>query len=122
MLHIANPHSKIAVVEELEVDVGVVRAWLADLLWQDDEPSPVISEIYRLKGTLAIRGSDSVHILQAVHETFEIEPSRTLSWARGEPRLCKLVVIGKGIDEREIRRGLRRCCSGLEEEEESTFP
>lgn len=138
----------------LEVDLDALRRWLASLLWQDDEESIEgqghgtskkngKTEIYRMKGTLAVAGSDTLHILQvgrriastakeashsanmdlilsftlqAVHETFEIEPSKSLTWpssssssssSSSQERECRLVVIGKGLDEDSLRRGFR---------------
>lgn len=112
-----------ALVEPVEVDAEAVKRWLAELLWQDNEDEEAgrhdshkgkkqRSEIYRMKGTLAVAGSDVMHILQAVHETFELEPSQSLKKQEEETgggsrikRECRLVVIGKGLDKEKIRQG-----------------
>lgn len=114
----------------LEVDVDRVRRWLGRLLWREEEEEEEEgegergqqghgrqlgrqTEIYRMKGVLAVAGSGAVHILQAVHETFEVEPSRTLTWGEGTlPRECRVVVIGKGLDEGALRRGLLATSAG----------
>lgn len=68
----------IAIIEEMEVETEWVKRWLGELLWhhmEDDEDrgeeahgarreEKPKSEIYRMKGTLAVAGSDSIHILQ----------------------------------------------------------
>lgn len=113
----------------LEVDVDRVRRWLGRLLWREEEEEEAEgegeqqqghgrrlgrqTEIYRMKGVLAVAGSGAVHILQAVHETFEVEPSRALTWGEGTlPRECRVVVIGKGLDEGALRRGLLATSAG----------
>lgn len=106
----------LALVEPgLTVDADAVRQWLGGLLWQEEEEDGghggrqrAATEIYRMKGVLAVAGSEAVHILQAVHETFEVEPSRSLTWGGKEagPKGCRVVVIGRGLDEACFRRGL----------------
>ncbi len=124
----------LALVEPgLEVDLDRLRRWLGELLWQEEEEEEEeqegekqhrkrATEIYRMKGTVAAAGSDAVHILQAVHETFEVEPSRSLAWGEGEARECRVVVIGRGLDAGALRRGLVACAAAAaaaaEEEEE----
>ncbi|GAB5031611.1 cobw domain-containing protein [Nannochloropsis oceanica] len=115
----------VAWVEGVEVKVEAVKQWLAELLWRDDDKEVDAKQqqqqerqqqqhIYRMKGTLAVAGSEVLHILQAVHETFELEPSQTLvgegdKGEGGEERRggkeCRLVVIGKGLDEGHLRAG-----------------
>ena len=107
----------VALVEGVEVDLEAVKRWLAELLWKDDDTEEEEEEqqqqqqIYRMKGTLVVAGSDVLHILQAVHETFEVEPSQTLvgegggEGREGGRKECRLVVIGKGLDEARLRAG-----------------
>lgn len=45
-----------------------------------------------------------------MHETFEVEPSRSLSWmddTASVKRECRLVVIGRHLDEEAIRKGFK---------------
>ena len=113
----------VALVEGVEVDVEAVKRWLAELLWRDEEEEEEEEEqqqrqqqqkqqIYRMKGTLAVVGAEVLHILQAVHETFEVEPSQSLvsegggdGGSEGGRKECRLVVIGKGLDESRLREG-----------------
>ncbi len=112
----ANDVTTFALVEKMEVDAEAVKRWLAELLWRDDDDDDDNKEekeggrgsrqqIYRMKGTLAVAGSEVLHLLQAVHETFEVEPSHTSLAQEPGPKECRLVVIGKGLDERTLRAG-----------------
>lgn len=136
----------LAIVEPVEVDGEAVKRWLADLLWRDDPADGKEEEredrgrdegiqdsirasrcqrqqIYRMKGTLSVAGSDMVHILQAVHETFELEASQTPARGGGEGEAareggaeCRLVIIGKALDEACLRAGFLATVSSYHEE------
>ena len=107
--HKSGGVTTIAMVEAMEVGLEEVKRWVGQLLWQgqDEDEGQATSEIYRLKGTLAVAQSDAVHILQAVHETFEVEPSKSLTWNHDDIRECRLVAIGRRLDEGAIRQGFR---------------
>jgi G3E family GTPase len=84
-----------------ELDLDLVNDWLGDLLqerWED---------MYRLKGVLAIQGFPERYVIQGVHALFEGQVDR--EWRAGERRASKLVFIGKGLDEAELRAGLEAC-------------
>ena len=96
-------------------------------------------QLFRIKGILSIRhanvdadddpyvdetGLDARrYIVQAVHDLWEIHPaSDDLQWDRlldGEDtlpaRTCKLVVIGRFLQEEELRTGFRSCFLDSEE-------
>ena len=84
-----------------ELDLDAVNDWLGDLLqerWQD---------MYRMKGVLAIQGFPERYVVQGVHALFEGQVDR--DWRDGETRGSKLVFIGKGLDEAELRAGFEAC-------------
>lgn len=60
----------------IAVDVDLFTRWIGGLLW---EPEPPL-EVYRSKGVINAAGSDAKHILQAVHELFDCQPSSE-AWA-----------------------------------------
>ena len=62
-------------------------------------------EIFRMKGILAIKGSEKRHILQAVHELFDCEPMCGAGgpWLEGQRRTSRVVVIGRDLDEVKLR-------------------
>lgn len=92
---------------------------------------PGQQEIFRIKGILSVyvdetaaefsldhvdasTGIDSRrYIVQAVHDLWEIHPaSHDLKWRSNdaeEPRECKVVIIGRSLDEANLRAGFRAC-------------
>ncbi|KAL3945678.1 MAG: hypothetical protein SGBAC_000246 [Bacillariaceae sp.] len=84
--------------------------------------------IFRCKGIVSIKGNpygeddEKAHygpstgldnrrfIVQAVHDLWEVHPaSAELQWRDQEERDCKLIVIGKHLNEAELRRGFHSC-------------
>jgi G3E family GTPase len=90
-------------------------------------------QIYRIKGVVSIRhdltlvddddaffcDADGVdrrqYIVQVVHDLWEIHPSTTLQWNDDgdKVRYSKLVVIGRNLNETELRTGFDECQSGV---------
>ena len=76
-------------------------------------------DLYRSKGVLAfVEEGDSKFIFQGVHEqiqyTTAVEP-----WGPDEPRVSKVVFIGRDLDHDELRAGWARCQSGAPKEEKA---
>lgn len=46
-------------------------------------------------------------VLQGVHDIFQGSPDRL--WGPEEPRINKLVFIGKNLDREEIEKGFKAC-------------
>ena len=63
--------------------------------------------VFRAKGLLHIAGSERAHALQAVHETYELVEAH--AWPDGDERLNRLVFIGHGLREGELRAALAAC-------------
>ncbi|KAG2441512.1 hypothetical protein HXX76_003134 [Chlamydomonas incerta] len=64
-------------------------------------------DLYRMKGILAIAGSEYRFVYQGVHQVFEGVPDR--KWAPGEPRTCKMVFIGKYLLPEDFREAFESC-------------
>ncbi|PNW71216.1 hypothetical protein CHLRE_16g692901v5 [Chlamydomonas reinhardtii] len=64
-------------------------------------------DIYRMKGILAIAGSEYRFVYQGVHQVFEGVPDR--KWLPGEPRTCKMVFIGKYLLPEDFREAFESC-------------
>ena len=69
--------------------------------------------IYRMKGVLHIAGEEQLHVLQAVHDTFDIKPS---SFARGASEdksggESKVIVIGRNLDASRLYQGIKDCAT-----------
>jgi G3E family GTPase len=68
--------------------------------------------IYRMKGVFHVKGDDRLHILQAVHDIFDIQPSSFLVGSEQDASTggCnKVIAIGKNIDSVSIERELKKC-------------
>lgn len=84
--------------------------------------------IFRCKGIVSVKGTpgddedDNAHydphtgldkrrfIVQAVHDLWEVHPaSAELQWNDDETRDCKLIIIGKNLEEVRLRRGFQSC-------------
>ncbi|GJM23477.1 MAG: cobalamin biosynthesis protein CobW [Planctomycetota bacterium] len=87
--------------EAFELDPETTTHWLRFLVSRRGQ------DLYRLKGVLAMRGQPKRFVVQGVHQLFEAKPDR--EWRDDEERRCKLVFIGRGLEEDELRRGLEAC-------------
>ena len=89
------------------------NAFMSDLLRRKS------LDLYRSKGVLAfVEEGDSKFIFQGVHEqiqyTTAVEP-----WGADEPRVSKVVFIGRDLDHDELRAGWAKCQSGAPKEEKA---
>lgn len=146
----------IALHETGSVDLAKLNAWLAEILWPNqDETDQVLTamlhnstndsnnqklkgngsvqQLFRIKGIVSafydenwddskLDNDDSKYrlgdtgldrrrfILQAVHDLWEVYPaSDDLMFEPEEDRMCKVVVIGKYLQETELRSGFQKC-------------
>ncbi|KAK6120477.1 hypothetical protein DH2020_045787 [Rehmannia glutinosa] len=97
--------NKTDLVREPEVASLVERIkaniWLGTLLLERSE------DIYRMKGLLSVHGMDERFVFQGVHDIFQGSPDRL--WGSDEPRINKLVFIGKNLDAQELEKGFKAC-------------
>ena len=86
---------------EGELNMDLLNEWISDLLKTKG------AEIYRMKGVLALAGADQKYVYQAVHMIFNgefVEP-----WGDDEPRVSKLVFIGKNLDHAALKKSFDQC-------------
>uniref|UniRef100_A0A803LE76 CobW C-terminal domain-containing protein n=1 Tax=Chenopodium quinoa TaxID=63459 RepID=A0A803LE76_CHEQI len=83
--------------------INAVQAnmWLGTLLLERSE------DIYRMKGLLSVEGMDERFVFQGVHDIFQGSPDRP--WGPDEPRINKIVFIGKNLDGQELEKGFKTC-------------
>jgi G3E family GTPase len=81
-------------------DESRLDAWLGRLLREQG------NDIFRMKGVLAIAGSDRRFVFQGVHMLFDGRPDRP--WGDAV-RTSQVVFIGKRLDRAALREGLAAC-------------
>jgi G3E family GTPase len=87
-------------------DFGRLNAWLGKLLKDKG------ADIFRSKGVLHVHGSDDRHVFQGVHMllTFGNSGEGTgRPWGKDEPRLNRLVFIGRNLDRKELNDSFEKC-------------
>ncbi|KAK1422437.1 hypothetical protein QVD17_25555 [Tagetes erecta] len=93
--------SSVSIVCEGSLDLEKANFWLGTLLMDRSE------DIYRMKGLLSIEGMDERFVFQGVHDIFQGSPERP--WNPDEPRVNKIVFIGKNLDGQELEKGFKTC-------------
>jgi len=88
---------------ELEGDLDNERLnqWLGWLL------STQGTDIFRMKGILAIAGDERRFVFQGVHMLFDGQPDRP--WAADERRVNRLVFIGRNLDRDDLTQRFAAC-------------
>ena len=99
------------VVEGRPLELGALRHWLDELLWEEErgEGRP---DVFRIKALLWVAGSARKHICQAVHDIYDVVEGP--AWAPGERRYSKLVFIGRRLDAAALEAQLQGCLAADE--------
>ncbi|KAK0597160.1 hypothetical protein LWI29_022334 [Acer saccharum] len=93
--------SSVSIVCEGSLDLEKANMWLGTLLLERSE------DIYRMKGLLSVEGMNERFVFQGVHDIFQGSPDRL--WGPDEPRMNKIVFIGKNLDAQELEKGFKSC-------------
>ncbi|ONK60257.1 uncharacterized protein A4U43_C08F16140 [Asparagus officinalis] len=93
--------SSVSIVCEGSLDLEKANMWLGTLLMERSD------DIYRMKGLLSVDGMDERFVFQGVHDIFQGSPDRL--WGPEEPRINKVVFIGKNLDAQELEKGFKTC-------------
>lgn len=138
----------ITLVHRGSVDLKRINAWLASLLWPNQDESEKVlcarlelkapashhapqkqesaMQVFRIKGILSVKHTELEEedkpfasdasidtrrfIVQGVYDLWEIHPaSVNLSWDAGEERFCKLIVIGRRLQNEQLGSGFESC-------------
>lgn len=86
---------------EGSVDIGRLNDWLEDLLGYHG------LDIFRSKGILALEGLSCQYVFHGVHMLFDGAEGR--EWGLEEPRVNRMVFIGRHLDRDELEAGFRKC-------------
>ena len=66
-------------------------------------------DLYRSKGVLAFVGEgDTKFVFQGVHEQIQFTSAKA-KWTPDEPRISKIVFIGRDLDRDALEAGFRAC-------------
>jgi G3E family GTPase len=93
--------TSVGIEEKRELDAKKLNAWLSELLQTKGQ------DIFRMKGILHIKGSQSRFVFQGVHMLFEGKADRP--WGATEERKSQLIFIGRNLDRDALNVGFRRC-------------
>lgn len=100
--HVHDPGvSSVSIVCDGSLDLEKANIWLGTLLLERSE------DIYRMKGLLSVQGMNERFVFQGVHDIFQGSPDRL--WGADEPRVNKIVFIGKKLDAQELEKGFKAC-------------
>merc|ERR1711871_1411645 len=84
-----------------DVDLDALQGWIGTLLREKG------ADIYRMKVVIAMENAPTKFVYQAVHMIFNGDWDE--AWAPGEPRVSKLVFIGKNLNKAELEEGFKKC-------------
>ena len=93
--------SSVGIEAEGDCDPDANNDWLLDIL------QTKATDIFRMKGVLAIAGEKKRFVFQGVHMLFEGTPDR--AWKANETRGSRLIFIGRNLDRADLTQGFHRC-------------
>ena len=93
--------TSVAFTERGDLDLVALDAWISKTLRERG------TDIFRMKGILALESARRKYVYQGVHMIFSGDYGD--EWAEGEERVSKLVFIGKNLDQEELRADFVAC-------------
>jgi G3E family GTPase len=92
--------SSVGIEVAADLDLEALEAWLAELRTAD------AAQRFRMKGILAVQGLPYRYVLQGVHEIVELRAAQ--AWG-SEPRLSRIVFIGRDLDRGALTDRFHAC-------------
>jgi len=92
--------TSVGIIMEGDLSMNKLNQWMGGLLREKGV------DIYRMKGVLAVQGMDNRFVFQGVHMIFNGNPAQ--AWG-SDPRVNKIVFIGKKLNRVELEEGLKAC-------------
>jgi G3E family GTPase len=103
--HAAHSHNdavtSVGISASGDLDGTKLNKWIGTLLQLKG------GDIYRMKGVLAVKGSNKRLVFQGVHMLFDAKFDR--EWNAGEARQNTLVFIGKNLERTALNEGFKSC-------------
>ena len=84
-----------------ELDIEKANEWISTILQEKGQ------DIYRMKGVLAMKDAPAKFVYQGVHMMFKGEFAER--WGEDEPRVNRLIFIGKNLDRQELTKSFESC-------------
>ena len=104
--HAAHTHNEavtsVGISATGDLDGQRLNSWISELLRVKG------GDIYRMKGVLAVKGSNKRLVFQGVHMLFDAKFDR--EW-NGAPRTNTLVFIGKNLERAKLTDAFKACLS-----------
>lgn len=100
--------SSVSIVRDVELNMQQLETFVGYLMREKG------TDLYRMKGVLAIAHSEEKFVCHSVHMLFsgDFQP-----WG-SEKRSCKLVLIGKNLDEKDILERFDKCIESADADAE----
>lgn len=96
--------SSVGITHEGEADPEKMNTWLITLLREKG------TDIFRLKGVIAVKGWKRKFVFQGVHMLLDSNTD-VGEWQDGEPRVSKMVFIGRNLDRAALTSSFKACCA-----------
>ena len=94
--------SSVSVKFEGELMVRALHQWIGELITTKG------ADLFRYKGVLAVKGTETKFIFQGVGMLFTGGDSAFV-WGEDEPRECRFVFIGRNLNRQELIDGVMAC-------------
>jgi G3E family GTPase len=102
--HTHNEHlTSISLTAEAPLDPEKFQAWIGHILQTQGE------KLLRTKGILSYKGENRRFAFQAVHMI--ADGDFVAPWKSGEPRVSRIVFIGRDLNRPQLRRGFESCAA-----------
>mmetsp|Transcript_4639 Transcript_4639/g.6870 ORF Transcript_4639/g.6870 Transcript_4639/m.6870 type:complete len:458 (-) Transcript_4639:1921-3294(-) len=103
------PHGRKS--KELSIKIMRVKGILSVLsdCYANDDDNATMEVSQAATATMDDRLDRRKHVVQAVHDLWEIQPCETLFFDENEERHCKIIIIGRFLDEESLRDGFQKC-------------
>ncbi|MFM0198766.1 GTP-binding protein [Paraburkholderia fungorum] len=92
--------SSVGIEVDADIDLDALQAWLTELRESD------ATNLFRMKGILAVQGQSHRYVLQGVHNVIELRAAQV--WG-SEPRSCRIVFIGRDLDRAALTDRFHAC-------------
>ncbi|MEZ0600857.1 GTP-binding protein [Paraburkholderia sp. IW21] len=92
--------SSVGIEVDADIDLDALQRWLTELREAD------ATNLFRMKGILALQGQSHRYVLQGVHNVIELRAAQ--AWG-SEPRSCRIVFIGRDLDRAALTDRFHAC-------------